>query len=1138
MVEILVFASADGFGATVVTGVIGVLILVLAEGCGTTVVAVMILISVLASAVGLTATVVASVVLVAILAGADGFGATIVTCVVLVGISVSADGNRATVVTGVILIVISVSTEVPVTTIVALVILVGVYASTDGFFAAIITDMILVGVFMSAVDLITTVVAIVVVIGIFTNAHLCVTFIAVVVGICILAFGQLFFALTVITDVVTVAFAVCVSADLLGATVVTGVVGVFVLVLAEGCGTTVVAGVIEVGVFAIFKNRAAAVITDVIIVFGGIGVSADRFGATIVTGVVSVAIYVFTISLITAVVAIVIIVGIFASANGFGAAVVTDVILVAVCVGVVTAVVCGTRAVGITDVILASIAAGGYACLATVVTSMITVIVCVGTGAHNIATGITHVILGGFVRVSIECGLVTAVAFMPVVSTIGRPFGAVAVSRSFNDFLCFQNFIADGAFRSLGKTGFSTGRIDRRDGLPGMSRSIHYKRCFNSCGCSCFIQEENATILSAALVMFLLSLFGTSGSDSLNLFGIMAEGSNAFCVGMRRIILTGKGLYAICCTGGIGGNYTVIISMADGSNSLSRNGGCIFAGLILEYAAASAAGVVCIVAGCCAGCSLRFCQGHVVTQGFDLVISGVVTLSAILVRIPADFGTGCCLGGYCCNIVTGCLNGLLRNGGYCCAGFILEYASTSGAGVVCVVAGLCTGCCLSFGLGHLVAKGSLFNVRCVVASRTSYVCIPSDLSTGRCLCFVSNFIVTKGIDCFLFNQNYVTDRAVLACGQAGCGTGRSNRCVNHFGMALGRNNLSHSLLCCPGYNKGCGEGLQTRFCAGSFRCYFGGYSCCRSLNMPAVIGAHTLSGAVSIAICPFIGRLAICVTQCSNVFYILSLLGCPSDIKGCGVGCPALCCTSGISCYLAVYSCCCSLNMAVVSGAHMLSGADPGAVRSVISPLISCIFKAMTKSLAYRNGRVGAYRITTVALYIVSCGICTGSRRCFFPGILFIETVAQLGAFFYKRLGRMNVAAVCTLCIVYSIFCTSSLFSHRIRKQRITMTRSSHFVGYIGVTTFAGVCGVAAIGTSGSGYNGGVLVFMRLRCNFDFSSNVFNVDIDYFTTKLFVGIVCQGNAALGNVYAIHENFHLHNQALIVQLQACVEALTH
>ena len=102
------------------------------------------------------------------------------------------------------------------------------------------------------------------------------------------------------------------------------------------------------------------------------------------------------------------------------------------------------------------------------------------------------------------------------------------------------------------------------------------------------------------------------------------------------------------------------------------------------------------------------------------------------------------------------------------------------------------------------------------------------------------------------------------------------------------------------------------------------------------------------------------------------------------------------------------------------------------------------------------------------------------------------------------------------------------------MTKSVYFVTHITVTAFAGVCGIAAIGTSGSGYIGGVLMPMSNRRNRDILGNVVNAYLDHRTAKL--GVVHNGSAGIGNIYATAENLYLHDKRHIIQLQVSFKIL--
>ena len=60
---------------------------------------------------------------------------------------------------------------------------------------------------------------------------------------------------------------------------------------------------------------------------------------------------------------------------------------------------------------------------------------------------------------------------------------------------------------------------------------------------------------------------------------------------------------------------------------------------------------------------------------------------------------------------------------------------------------------------------------------------------GGCHCRIDHFGVTLGRDNFLSDQNFVTDRAVLAFGQTGFSAGGFLGLVDHFGVTLGQDNF-------------------------------------------------------------------------------------------------------------------------------------------------------------------------------------------------------------------------------------------------------------------------------------------------------------------------------------------------------------
>ena len=567
---------------------------------------------------------------------------------------------------------------------------------------------------------------------------------------------------------------------------------------------------------------------------------------------------------------------------------------------------------------------------------------------------------------------------------------------------------------------------------------------------------------------------------------------------------------------------------------------------IIGCVIASRTGYVCIPSDCGTGCRLSLVIYLIVAKSCDLNISAVSTLCTILVCTPTDFSTGSCLCCYCRNIVTGSRNGFLCNGGCIHAGFILEYTVTSVTGVVSVIAGCCTGCRHSVDHSHTVTKSSKslllngsfvctgFILEYLVASCTSVVFIVTGCSTGRRICLGLDHIVAECFGRLLCCKDLIANRALHSCGNTGCGTG-CRHCGNSLlGVTLSRDILILSLCICPINNKCCCVFSQACLCAGSICYYSTCYCCFYSINVACVIGAHALCGAVKISIGPLIDCLTVRMAKSGNIFNVIGLFYCPSDVKACSVCCPALYLTGSRCLNSTCYGCCCSLDVACVGFAHALSGANPSIISSVILPIIGCSCKAMTKCIAYSNGLLCAYRITTVALYVVSCGFRTGSRRCYLIRSLIGVAMTQLSILFCKRFGGMYVTAVCTLCIVSCVFCTSCLLGNHVRNHSVTMTLSSNFVRLIGVTAITGVGGETTCSTSRIGYNRCVTMLMCCSCNYDFLGNVFNMDIDYLATKL--SIVCNGNALIGDVYATHQNGYLHNKGLIVKLETCIEVV--
>ena len=71
----------------------------------------------------------------------------------------------------------------------------------------------------------------------------------------------------------------------------------------------------------------------------------------------------------------------------------------------------------------------------------------------------------------------------------------------------------------------------------------------------------------------------------------------------------------------------------------------------------------------------------------------------------------------------------------------------------------------------------------IVAARTGPISKPANFRTGGCLFLMFHVIVPQCSNRFLSNQDFVTDRAVLALGHTGFFAVGSHSCVNYFGVA-------------------------------------------------------------------------------------------------------------------------------------------------------------------------------------------------------------------------------------------------------------------------------------------------------------------------------------------------------------------
>ena len=94
---------------------------------------------------------------------------------------------------------------------------------------------------------------------------------------------------------------------------------------------------------------------------------------------------------------------------------------------------------------------------------------------------------------------------------------------------------------------------------------------------------------------------------------------------------------------------------------------------------------------------------------------------------------------------------------------------------------------LCFGFGHVVARcrnGGLCHNNCVT-DRAMLALGQTGFGTGRCYRLVNDFGMPVGLDRFLLYENRVTDRAMLACSLAVCGASGLYRCIGDNGVTTG-----------------------------------------------------------------------------------------------------------------------------------------------------------------------------------------------------------------------------------------------------------------------------------------------------------------------------------------------------------------
>ena len=198
------------------------------------------------------------------------------------------------------------------------------------------------------------------------------------------------FSTAVITNVIVVFCAVCMSAEVLAATIVT-------------C-------VILIGVYAVFEGCTAAIVTNVIVVGRAVCVSADTCLTSVIANMVLVGVFVFADSILTSIIAIVILVGVFMFADNYLTSIIAIVIFVGVFVftevlaaTVVTVVICiGVYAIAeylITTVVTVVICISVYAIAEDLITAVVAIVICISV--YAIAEDLITTVVASVVLISI-----------------------------------------------------------------------------------------------------------------------------------------------------------------------------------------------------------------------------------------------------------------------------------------------------------------------------------------------------------------------------------------------------------------------------------------------------------------------------------------------------------------------------------------------------------------------------------------------------------------------------------------------------------------------------------------------------------------------------------------------------------------
>ena len=352
------------------------------------------------------------------------------------------------------------------------------------------------------------------------------------------------------------------------------------------------------------------------------------------------------------------------------------------------------------------------------------------------------------------------------------------VTKCINNCLCNKFFVTNRTVGTFRKTGFGTGRCFRCVNYFGMTESVN-----------CFLFHKNF-VTNRTVGTFRKTCCGTGRSYCfVNHYSMTLCSDFFLCFqnitadrAFRTRRQTGFGTGCRHCR-------DCLIGVTHSSNDKRCFGRCTCSCFVQEEGAASAALVMFHVSVFGTGRCLRFHLFGRMTGGINTFGVGMRRIVLTGIGHNAVYRTGRLDSNFTVIVsMTGCRDGFLPNGCCLAAEIILEQFAACSAGVIFIVAGCGTGCCLRSNCGHAVTERRDFAVCGVFTSLAVFVCIPTLFRTGSCLRRHCYEIVSGGLDGFTCNggfiftgfilENTVTSFADVVCIVAGFCTG-CRLCFRH-----------------------------------------------------------------------------------------------------------------------------------------------------------------------------------------------------------------------------------------------------------------------------------------------------------------------------------------------------------------------